>query len=294
MSKLNKENIWHAIFFILACFSIIAVALICYFLFVNGSAAIAKIGLVNFITGTKWKPLNEIFGILPMIVGSILVTLLAILIGLPIGIFSAMFMAFFCPKKLYGFIKPFVSLLAGIPSVVYGFFGVQVLVPIMGDLTGMASGKSMLTGAILLAIMILPTIIEISESALRAVPKAYYNGARALGATHERSVYKVMLKAASSGVIASAVLGIGRAIGETLAIIWVAGNQPIMPRFIGAGAKGFLSGVRTLTANIVLEMGYAADIHREALIGTGLVLFVFILIINLSFSLIKRRMSNHE
>lgn len=294
MSKLNKENIWHIIFLLLACFSIIAVALICYFLFVNGSAAIAKIGLVDFITGTKWKPLNEIFGILPMIVGSILVTILAIIIGLPIGIFSAMYMAFFCPKKLYGFIKPFISLLAGIPSVVYGFFGIQVLVPLMGDITGMASGKSMLTGAILLAIMILPTIIEISESALRAVPKAYYNGARALGATHERSVYKVMLRSAMSGVIAAAVLGIGRAIGETLAIIWVAGNQPVMPRFIGAHAKGFLSGIRTLTANIVLEMGYAADIHREALIGTGLVLFVFILIINLTFSFIKRRIMSND
>lgn len=291
---LLKEKIWHIIFFVLACFSIIAVALICYFLFVNGSSAIAKIGLVDFITGTKWKPLNEVFGILPMIVGSLLVTVLAIAIGLPIGIMTAMYLAFFCPKKLYAFIKPLVSLLAGIPSVVYGFFGIQVLVPMMKEITGMASGKSMLTGAILLAIMILPTIIGISESALKAVPKAYYNGARALGATHERSVYRVMLRAGMSGVIASSVLGIGRAIGETLAIIWVAGNQPIMPRFFGEGAKGFLSGIRTLTANIVLEMGYAADIHREALIATGLVLFVFILIINLGFSLIKRRTMHNE
>lgn len=290
MSKLNKENVWHVIFCVLACFSIIAVALISYFLFVNGSTAIIKIGFKDFITGTRWKPLQDIFGILPMIVGSILVTLLAIIIGLPIGILCAMYMAFFCPKAIYGFIKPFISLLAGIPSVVYGFFGIQIIVPLMRTLTGSASGKGILTGGILLAIMILPTIIEISESSLRAVPKKYYDGARALGATHERSVYTVMLKAATSGVIASSVLGIGRAIGETLAIIWVAGNQAVMPRFVGTGAKGLLSGIRTLTANIVLEMGYAADIHREALIATGLVLFVFILIINLTFSFIKRRM----
>lgn len=294
MSNQKKERIWHIIFCIFACFSIVAVALICYFLFVNGTRAMLKIGVIDFITGCKWKPLQNIFGILPMIVASIIVTILAIIIGLPIGLLCAMYMAFFCPKAIYKFIKPCISMLAGIPSVVYGFFGLQVLVPLMAKITGMRSGKNMLTGAILLAIMILPTIIEISESSLRAVPKKYYLGSRALGATHERSVYRVMLKAATSGVMAATVLGIGRAIGETLAIIWVAGNQPIMPKFIGSGARGLLSGVRTLTANIVLEMGYAADMHREALIATGFVLFIFILLINLTFSYIKRRIMHNE
>lgn len=276
-----KERAMKYIFIIATCTSIIAVALICIFLFANGLPAIGKIGVFNFLLGKTWKPLNDIYGIFPMILGSIYVTAGAIVIGVPIGIFCTIFMARFCPNRLYKILKPAVELLAGIPSIVYGFFGLVVIVPIMQQMFG-GSGKSMLTASILLGIMILPTIISVSEAAIRAVPESYYEGALALGATHERSVFFAMLPAAKSGILASVILGVGRAIGETMAVIIVAGNQAVMP-------SGLLSGVRTLTANIVLEMGYAADLHREALIATAVVLFVFILLINLSFSVLKRR-----
>ena len=232
--------------------------------------------------GTTWKPLNNEFGIFPMILGSIYVTAGAIVIGVPIGILCAIYMARFCPKKLYKILHPAVELLAGIPSIVYGFFGLVVIVPIIQDLFNLSSGKNMLTASILLGIMILPTIISVCESSIRAVPDSYYEGSLALGATHERSVFFTVVPAAKSGILAGIILGVGRAIGETMAVIMIAGNQPIIP-------KNLLSGVRTLTANIVLEMGYAADLHREALIATGVVLFVFILLINLLFSALKRR-----
>ena len=274
----------HGVFLIAACVSILAVALICIFLFANGLPAIAKIGPIKFLTGIKWKPMNEIFGIFPMIVGSIYVTAGAILVGVPIGILCAVFMARFCPKKIYRILKPAIELMAGIPSIVYGFFGLVVIVPIIQQLTG-TSGKGVLTASVLLGIMILPTIIGVSESAIRAVPESYYEGALALGDTHERSVFCAVLPAAKSGIMAGVILGVGRAIGETMAVIMVAGNQPVIPGSV-------LAGVRTMTANIVLEMGYAAGLHREALIATGVVLFVFILIINVLFSLIKKGDSN--
>ncbi len=276
-----KEKAMKMVFLLAACVSILAVALICIFLFVNGIPAMQKIGLFNFLTGTAWKPGNNKFGILPMILGSIYVTAGALLVGVPIGILAAVFLAKFCPRKLYRPIKTGVDLLAGIPSVVYGFFGLVVLVPFVRDLYG-GNGNSVLTASLLLGMMILPTIIETSESALQAVPEKYYQGALALGATHERSVYRTVVPAAKSGILAGVILGVGRAIGETMAVIMIAGNQARMP-------AGLLKGVRTLTANIVIEMGYAADLHREALIATGVVLFVFILIINLLFSLLKRK-----
>ncbi|MCQ4935070.1 MULTISPECIES: phosphate ABC transporter permease subunit PstC [Anaerotignum] len=276
-----KEKAMQWVFLAAASISILAVALICIFLFANGVPAIHEIGIVQFLTGMKWKPTNNIFGIFPMIVGSIYVTAGAIIIGVPMGILCAAFLAHFCPKGLYKMIKPAIELLAGIPSIVYGFFGLVVIVPMMQQLFG-GSGKGVLTASILLGIMILPTVIGVSEAAIRAVPKSYYEGALALGITHERSVFFTVLPAAKQGIFAGVVLGIGRAIGETMAVIMVAGNQAIVP-------KGLFSGVRTLTANIVMEMGYAADLHREALLGTAVVLFVFILLINLSFSLLKRR-----
>ena len=276
-----KENLMHGVFLGAACVSILAVALICIFLFANGVPAILEIGPLEFLGGMRWKPLNNIFGIFPLMVGSIYVTAGAIIVGVPIGILCAVFMARFCPKKIYPVLKPMIELMAGIPSIVYGFFGLVVIVPLVQDIFG-GSGKSVLTASILLGIMILPTIIGVSESAIRAVPESYYEGALALGDTHERSVFRAVLPAAKSGIMAGVILGIGRAIGETMAVIMVAGNQAVIP-------EGLLSGVRTLTANIVLEMGYAADLHREALIATGVVLFVFILIINLLFSLVKRR-----
>ena len=271
--KKYKEQVMHAVFFIAACASVLAVALICLFLFVNGIPAMREIGIFKFLLGTMWKPGNNIYGILPMIMGSIYVTAGAILIGVPIGILTSVFMASYCPKKVYRFFKSAIDLLAGIPSVVYGFFGLMMLVPLIRDLFHKGNGSSILSASILLGIMILPTIIGVTESAIRAVPSNYYEGSLALGATKERSLFFVVLPAAKSGLIAGVVLGIGRAIGETMAVVMVAGNQARMP-------AGILRGVRTMTSNIVLEMGYAADLHREALIATGVVLFVFILFIN--------------
>ena len=279
--KQLKERGMKTVFLLAACTSILAVALICIFLFLNGFSAIGKIGLADFLLGRQWKPLNDIYGIFPMIVGSIYVTAGAMLIGVPIGLLCAVFLAEFCPPAVYRIVKPAVDLLAGIPAVVYGVFALMVIVPIMQDLFGVR-GKNLITASVLLGLMILPTIIGVSEAAIRAVPESYYEGALALGATRERSVFAAVLPAAKSGILAGVVLGIGRAIGETMAVIMVAGNQPVIP-------GSLLSGVRTMTANIVMEMGYATGLHREALIATAVVLFVFILIINLAFSLLKRR-----
>ncbi|MDR2035040.1 MAG: phosphate ABC transporter permease subunit PstC [Helicobacteraceae bacterium] len=265
-----------AVFLISALASIFAVGLICVFLFANGIPAMWKIGFGEFLLGTEWSPSDEpaLFGIFPMIVGSLYVTAGALVIGAPIGVLSAAFLARVASKKIYRLVKPSVDLLAGVPSVVYGFFGMAAIVPYVDN--------SILAASILLGIMILPTIVAIAESAIRAVPDHYYEGSLALGAGHYRSLFFVLLPAAKSGILAAVILGIGRAIGETMAVIMVAGNQARMP-------TSLMEGARTLTANIVLEMGYAAELHREALIATGAVLFVFILIINLSFSALKAR-----
>ena len=276
-----KEKFWEIIFLLAAGFSFLAVLLICLFLFANGIPAIQKIGVADFLFGTKWKPGNDLYGIFPMILGSFYVTAGAVIVGVPVGLMSAVFLSKFCPEWLHKILKPAIDLLAGIPSVVYGFFGLMVIVPAVRNVFG-GNGSSILTASILLGMMILPTIISVSESALNAVPQSFYEGSRALGATHERSVFKTMLPAAKSGIMAGIILGIGRAIGETMAVIMVAGNQARIPDSI-------LKGIRTLTANIVIEMGYATDLHREALIATGVVLFVFILLINLTFNLVKKR-----
>ena len=280
-----KEKGMEFVFMLCACVSILAVALICIFLFANGVPAMAKIGFGKFLLGRTWQAGNGLFGIFPMIIGSIYVTAGAIIVGVPIGILAAVFLARFCPKPLYRIMKPGVELLAGIPSVVYGFFGLMIVVPWGRDTFRPyygGNGLSLFSAALLLGIMILPTIISISESAIRSVPDKYYQGALALGATHERSVFRTVVPAAKSGIMAGIVLGIGRAFGETMAVIMIAGNQAWIP-------DNMFQGIRTLTANIVMEMGYAQDLHREALIATGVVLFVFILIINTLFSILKRR-----
>ena len=276
-----KEKIMEIVFLLAACVSILAVALICVFLFANGMPAMKEIGFTDFLLGKEWRPTNEVFGIFPMIIGSIYVTAGAIVIGVPIGLLTAVFMAKYCPAGIYKVIKPAVELLAGIPSVVYGFFGMVVIVPFVRGYLG-GNGSSILSASLLLGMMILPTIISQSEASIRAVPESYYEGSLALGATHERSVFCAILPAAKSGIMAGIILGVGCAIGETMAVIMVAGNQARMPGSI-------FDGIRTMTANIVLEMGYAEGLHREALIATGVVLFVFILIINLSFSIVKMR-----
>ena len=289
IKKRFAENLMKNIFLIAACTSVLAVALICFFLFTGGVPAIIEIGVPEFITGLNWRPNNNVFGILPMIIGSIYITLGAIIVGVPIGVLTAVYMAEYCPKKVYKLLKGATELLAGIPSVVYGFFGLVLVVPIIREI-GLSlgfpgNGNSMLTAAILLGIMILPTIIGVTEATIRQVPRSYYEGALALGATKERSIFSVIIPACKSGVVAAVVLGIGRAIGETMAVIMVAGNQPRIP-------NGIFEGVRTLTANIALEMGYAADLHKDALIATAVVLFVFILLINLIVSVLNRRSKN--
>jgi phosphate transport system permease protein len=276
-----KERAAQALFAVAASVSVLAVALICLFIFANGVPPMMRIGALKFLSGKTWKPGSDIYGILPMILGSFYVTAGALLIGVPPGILTAVFLSRFASPRQARLFKPAVDLLAGIPSVVYGFFGLVVLVPLIRQFFG-GSGSSMLAASLLLGMMILPTVISLSQAALNAVPASYYEGALALGATHERAVFRVILPAAKSGVVAGVVLSIGRAIGEAMAVMMVAGNQARMP-------AGILKGVRTLTSNIAMEMGYAADLHRQALIATGVVLFVFILLINLMLSVVKRR-----
>jgi len=287
-----RESIMRVVFFVAALASILAVALICIFLFAQGLPAMWHIGMMDFLLGDVWKPTaaEPSFGILPMILGSVYVTAGAIILGVPIGIFTAVFMARMCPKWLYRFIKPAINLMAGIPSVIYGFFGMMVLVPMIFEVFGkrfdIMSGDPMLAASILLGIMILPTVISIAETNIRAVPQELYEGAVALGASHERAIFKVVLPAAKSGVMAAVVLGVGRAIGETMAIRMVAGNQAMLRL-----PHEYLKGVRTLTTNIIMEMGYVehGSMHFGALIATGVVLFVFILIINTLFTILNGR-----
>lgn len=278
--KFPVESCMRLVFLTAACVSVLAVILICVFIFANGIPAIVKIGFKEFIFGMQWAPEQDIYGIFPMIIGSIVVTLGALVLGVPLGILTAVFLARFCPPSIYSPLRKGVDLLAGIPSVVYGFIGLTAVVPLIRHFAG-GSGSSILAASIVLAIMILPTIAGVSETALRAVPSGYYEGSLALGACRERSIFFVELPAAKSGIMAGIILGLGRAIGETMAVIMVAGNQAVMPR-------GLAKGVRTMTANVVLEMGYASGLHRDALIATAAVLFVFILIINLIFMIAKK------
>ena len=280
------EKMWEIIFLMSSLLSVLSIVVICYFIFKNGVPFIMKTGPSHFILGKEWRPTSTpaSFGILPMILGSVMVTFGSIIIGVPIGVLTAIFMAFYCPERLYKILKPAVNLMAGIPSIIYGFFGLMVLVPIVRGWWG-GTGMTAFTASVLLGIMILPTIIGLSEAALRSVPASYYQGSVALGATNERSLLRVVVPAAKSGILSATILGIGRSIGETMAVIMIAGNQPVIP-------ADFKYGVRTMTANIVLEMAYASGAHREALIATGVVLFVFILFINTVFNVAKRRMTS--
>lgn len=269
-------------FLLCALCSIFAVLTICFFIFRGALPALREIGLWKFLSGMQWKPNNnpQAFGILYMIAGSVYVTAGAILLGVPIGVLAAVFLARLCPRRLHPVLSQAVGLLSGIPSIIYGFFGMMVIVPLIQQHIG-GNGNSVLAASIVLTIMILPTIISISEAAISAVPEEYHAGAMALGATREASAYKIMLPAARSGVITSIMLGIGRAIGETIAVVMVAGNAAILPESI-------LKPVRTLTANIVLEMSYATGLHFDALVATAAVLFVCILLLNISLRLFMR------
>lgn len=271
--RMRAEMFFRRLFFLSAIVAIAAVAAITVFIFASGLPAIAEIGLFDFVFGAKWKPSADIYGIFPMIIGSLAATGGAILLGVPMGIFTAIFMSEIAPNAINKWIRPAIELLAGIPSVVYGFWGLVVLVPLIDKFWG-GGGNSLLAAIVILTIMILPTIVNVSEAALRAVPKSYGQGSLALGASKIETIFRVQLPAAKSGILAAVVLGIGRAIGETMAVILVAGNTPQIP-----GA--LTDRIRTMTANIAMEMGYAFGLHQEALFATGVVLFIFIMALNL-------------
>ncbi|WP_306483279.1 phosphate ABC transporter permease subunit PstC [Anaerococcus sp.] len=279
----TRERIGEIIFLLSAAMSVFLILLIIFFIFNEGIKFVNEYGLVPFITGKVWKPTagNPHFGIYPMIVGSIIVTILSTIIALPFGLATSVFMAYYA-KKSYSPLKSLINLMAAIPSVVYGFFAMMVIVPLVKSIFDIRSGMTMLTASILLAIMILPTMVNISENSLKQVPMTFYQGSLALGATKEETIRKVMIPYAKSGIFSSIILAIGRAIGETMAVYLVVGNQPRLTTEI-------LKGSRTLTTNIVLEMGYASGMHRQALIATGMVLFFFILLINIVFNIIRDR-----
>lgn len=279
--KNMKEKSTGSIFFIIALSSLSVLALITVFILVQGVPIITKVGLFNFIFGMKWAPSQGAFGIFPMIIGSVSVTLGAAIIGVPIAICCAIFLAEFAPPKLRNLFRPAIQLLAGIPSVVYGFWGVLFIVPFIRDHLG-GPGLSILAGSIILAIMILPTIISITEVSLLSLPRQYKEGGLALGLTHWQTISSVLLPAAKSGIVSAVILGIGRAIGETMAVIMVLGNAVAIPESI-------LDPVRTLTTNIGIEMGYASGEHQQALFATGIVLFVVIMILNATAQYITRK-----
>ena len=279
--KKFKEKLSGRIFLALALSSISALALITVFIIANGVPIIAKVGVFDFVFGMKWAPTEGYFGIFPMIIGSISVTLGAAVLGVPVGICCSVFLAEFAPSAMSTIFRPAIQLLAGIPSVVYGFWGLLFIVPAVRNYLG-GPGLSILTGSIILAIMILPTIISISEVSILALPKQYKEGALALGMTHWQTIYAVMLPAAKSGIVAAVILGIGRAIGETMAVIMVLGNAVAVPQSI-------LDPVRTLTTNIGIEMGYASGEHQQALFATGIVLFIAIMLLNSLAQFITRR-----
>lgn len=279
----TRERIGEIIFLLSAAMSVFLILLIIFFIFNEGIKFVNEYGLVPFITGKVWKPTagNPHFGIYPMIVGSIIVTILSTIIALPFGLAASVYMAYYA-RKSYSPLKSLINLMAAIPSVVYGFFAMMVLVPLVKSIFDIRSGMTMLTASILLAIMILPTMVNISENSLKQVPMTFYQGSLALGATKEETIRKVMIPYAKSGIFSSIILAIGRAIGETMAVYLVVGNQPRL-------TTSLLKGSRTLTTNIVLEMGYASGMHRQALIATGMVLFFFILLINIIFNIIRDR-----
>ena len=286
-NKYVLETVSKNIFFISSLISVLSLLLIIGFVFYKGLTPFLFKGysFIDFFIGSDWLPGSDKFGIGPMVVASIIATVGALIIGVPIGILTAVFIAEVAPKQVAKLISPAVELLAGIPSVLYGIFGLAVIVPSMQNIFNLPKGQSLFAVIIVLSIMMLPTIISVSETAIRAVPNAYKEGSLALGASKIETIFKVVLPAAKSGILAAVVLGIGRALGETMAVILVAGNSPVMP-------TSLMDSVRPLTTNIALEMGYAFGTHQEMLFATGVVLFTFILILNLVLNKLSNKAGN--
>ncbi len=279
--KKDRGKLSERVFLVIALSTLSALAVITVFIIIEGIPVIGKVGFFNFVFGMKWAPSQGAYGIFPMIVGTIAVTLGAAILGVPVAICCSIFLAEFAPVTFRNIFRPAIQLLAGIPSVVYGFWGVIFIVPFIRNNLG-GPGLSILAGSIILAIMILPTIISITEVSILALPRHYKEGALALGLTHWQTIRSLLLPAAKSGIVAAVILGIGRAIGETMAVIMVLGNAVALPESI-------LDPVRTLTTNIGIEMGYASGEHQEALFATGIVLFVIIMILNAAAQYIVRR-----
>ena len=275
-----KEKIAKQLFFICALMTVTSFVLITCFIFAKGLPGIINIGVKDFIFGTRWAPRERVFGIFPMLINSLIVTFSSFFISAYIGKWTAIYLAFFCKGRIYEVLKYFVELMAGIPSIVFGFFGAVVIVPLVRDFVG-GSGKSLLSAIIVLFIMILPTIINLAENSLRLAPKQYYEGALALGSSHHEAIFKVVAPACSSGIKAAYILGIGRALGETTAILLVIGNTPAL-------RTNLLKSASTLTTSISMEMGYATGPHQQALFGIGVVLFILILILNIFLSKVTK------
>ncbi len=278
---MSKEKILEKSFLLIALSSISILGLIAFFIFEQGIPLIWKIGLNSFLLGDRWFPSKESFGIFPMIVGSFWVTLGSLVVGVPLGVACAVFLCELTPPTFAMILRPMIQLLAAIPSVIYGFWGLIILVPLIRESFG-GPGLSILAGSLVLGIMILPTIISISEDSLRALPRTYKEGALSLGATHWQTIWRILLPAARSGIVASVILGMGRAIGETMAMIMILGNAAQLP-------GSLLDSARTLTTNIGIEMGYASGDHRQALFATGVVLFFIIMILNSLALLVSRK-----
>lgn len=281
-----REKLIETFFFLCAIISVISVAAIILFVFSKGLKPFIgenAYSFKSFITGVRWDPNKEQYGVFYMIAGSVFATFGAILIGVPIGLLTAVFIAEVAPKPVVAIIKPAIELLAGIPSVIYGAFGMGIILPVIQKISPQPQGQSLLAVICVLTIMILPTIITLSESALRAVPKSYREASLGLGASKMQTIFKTVIPAAKSGILSATVLGIGRAIGETMAVMMIAGNA------IGGLPKSIWDKVRPLTVNISMEMGYASGRHQEMLFATGVVLFLFIMLVNITVIRITRR-----
>lgn len=267
-----RERIFHALFLSCAIIGTLSLATIAYFIIKESIPAFQQAGVSGIVLGQDWLP-PALYGVFTMIVASVVSTFGAVLVGVPVGILTAIFIAEIAPKRVANIIRPAVELLAGIPSVVYGFFGLVIIVPLIQDVFQVPAGNTILAGIIVLGVMILPTVITVSETSIRAVPATYKEGSLALGASKIFTIFRILLPAARSGIMTGVILGIARALGETMAIIMVMGNAPAMP-------EGILDSARTLTANIAIEMSYASGIHASALYATGVVLLVFIMSLN--------------
>lgn len=286
--KKSRDRAFFGFTMVLTAISIVALFAIIFFVFIKSVPLFQKVNFFDFIFGQTWNPQNEIYGILPFIVASILTTITAVIIGIPIGLFTAIFIAELAPKRISDLVLSFVDILAAVPSVIYGFVGLVILVPFVQKLFDLRSGSTLLSASIILTIMIIPTVVVLSAQSMKQVPKEIREGSLALGATKLQTIFKAVIPAAKSGILTSFLLGLGRALGETMAVILVAGNAVKMPAFQPIW-QAFLEGGRTLTGNIVLELDYASGIHQSALFATGVVLFIFVSLINIAILYTNRK-----